>query len=156
MDRRSWHNVIIDSDQHDVPQQCRSRAVGALAGLERDDRVLLARTARNPGYWQPIGGSVEDGPDGREPPLRCVLREIVEETGWHIDPNDLDHIFDLEIDGEQGTISFFHGPAPDETLRIDHQEFVELGWFDRSEVRRLPAQPLTARFLVWWSTSQPR
>ena len=54
-----------------------------------DDRVLLLHRAQEPnkGMYSPVGGKLKV--DEGEGPHDCALREIHEETGLVIEPNDL-------------------------------------------------------------------
>jgi dATP pyrophosphohydrolase len=47
--------------------------------------ILLLERAAHPGYWQSVTGSLEAG----ETPAEAALREIAEETGIIVPPQDL-------------------------------------------------------------------
>jgi 8-oxo-dGTP diphosphatase len=53
-----------------------------LCFLTRRDKVLMLHRRRPPnrGLWNGVGGRIEAG----ETPLECVLREVEEETGFHL------------------------------------------------------------------------
>jgi 8-oxo-dGTP diphosphatase len=55
----------------------------------RDELLLLFRNKKkkdfHAGKYVPIGGRIEPG----ETPLECVIREVKEETGYHLNPQDL-------------------------------------------------------------------
>jgi len=50
-----------------------------------DLKILLLERAKHPGYWQSVTGSREEG----ESFLETAVREVQEETGLHIQPEQL-------------------------------------------------------------------
>lgn len=50
-----------------------------------DLEILLLERAKHPGYWQSVTGSRED----QESFAATALREVAEETGLRLDPNQL-------------------------------------------------------------------
>ena len=71
-------------------------AVGAVV-LREDGAVLLVRRARPPsvGSWTLPGGKVEDG----ETPERAIAREVLEETGIHVEVGAILETLVLEREG---------------------------------------------------------
>lgn len=119
--------------------------VAAYAVITDGDRVLLAHwnDTRRPSWTLP-GGGLEPG----EHPADAAVREVFEETGFHV-----------ELDGVIGVDSHviaardrFQGNGPLQALRIVYRAHVvggslrnevdgstdEAGWFTLDEVERLP------------------
>ena len=71
-------------------------AVGAVV-LREDGAVLLVRRARPPavGSWTLPGGKVEDG----ETLERAIVREVLEETGLHVEVGPIVETLVLEREG---------------------------------------------------------
>lgn len=101
-------------------------------------RILLGRregTRFASGFWNLPGGAVE----AREPLVNAAARELREETGLQVRPQDLQHIginrYDVEgLHGRAQGVNFFFlarawegEPAP-----LDHTS--ELGWFDPTNI----------------------
>lgn len=64
------------------------KPVSVLVLLHSGDEVLLLERAGHPGYWQSVTGSQE----GDEALLTTAIREVGEETGLTLQPDDLvDH-----------------------------------------------------------------
>jgi 8-oxo-dGTP diphosphatase len=71
-------------------------AVGAVV-LREDGAVLLVRRASPPavGSWTLPGGKVKDG----ETPEQAIAREVLEETGLHVDVGPIIETLVLEREG---------------------------------------------------------
>ncbi|WP_065572010.1 NUDIX hydrolase [Microbacterium oleivorans] len=118
--------------------------VAAYAVIIDDDRILLAHwnSPTRPAWTMP-GGGLDPGED----PMDAAVREVLEETGFHV-----------ELDGILGTDSQviaekdrFHGSGPIQALRIVYRAHVvggelrneedgstdEAAWFPLSEVASL-------------------
>ncbi|MDQ1126025.1 8-oxo-dGTP diphosphatase [Microbacterium sp. SORGH_AS 505] len=118
--------------------------VAAYAVVVDDDRILLAHwnSPTRPAWTMP-GGGLDPGED----PMDAAVREVLEETGFHV-----------ELDGILGTDSQviaekdrFHGSGPIQALRIVYRAHVvggelrneeegstdEAAWFPVSEVATL-------------------
>lgn len=118
--------------------------VAAYAVVVDDDRILLAHwnSPTRPAWTMP-GGGLDPGED----PMDAAVREVLEETGFHV-----------ELDGILGTDSQviaekdrFHGTGPIQALRIVYRAHVvggelrneeggstdEAAWFPVSEVATL-------------------
>ena len=73
--------------------------VAAVALISGDMILLGKRTTewngvplsadQYPGYWLLFGGGVEQG----ESPIKCALRELMEETCIEVEPHDLKYIY---------------------------------------------------------------
>jgi 8-oxo-dGTP diphosphatase len=70
---------------------------GAQALVERDGKVLLGRRKFDPGagLWDIPGGFIDE----HEHPIEALHRELREETGLEIEPNELLGIWMQEYDG---------------------------------------------------------
>jgi 8-oxo-dGTP diphosphatase len=55
---------------------------GAYAVILRGESVLLTHQARPFDEWQLPGGGIDPG----ESPIRALVREVFEETGWRVQP----------------------------------------------------------------------
>ncbi len=102
--------------------------------------LLLHRKPERGNFWQPITGSIEDG----ETPLQTAERELIEETGNHGQPQDLDlhQSFMIEsqyletkyavpiIASEIGFVVRLDGHAP---IHMDADEHDQFGWFTFAE-----------------------
>ncbi len=118
--------------------------VAAYAVIIDEDRILLAHwnSPTRPAWTMP-GGGLDPGED----PMDAAVREVLEETGFHV-----------ELDGILGTDSQviaekdrFHGSGPIQALRIVYRAHVvggelrneedgstdEAAWFSLSEVASL-------------------
>jgi 8-oxo-dGTP pyrophosphatase MutT (NUDIX family) len=113
---------------------------GVTAVVLRDQRVLLIQRSDNQA-WTPVTGIVEPG----ENPADCAVREVFEETGFHVVPSRLawvhvtspmvhangdharylDHVFRMDWVGGEPF------PADDESL--------DACWFDLAEVPDMSA-----------------
>jgi len=106
-----------------------------------DHRVLLLhRRPERGNFWQPITGSMEDG----ESPLDTARREIIEETGHHGEPEELDLLQSFMIESqflesrypapiiasEKGFVAQLSSQLP---IRIDADEHDDFGWFTFAE-----------------------
>ena len=123
--------------------------------------MLLVRTRRLPGHWQPVGGGVEPN-DGGDP-RNTATRELREELGLDLPRDALRPSLETPYDFGQGTVHFFVADLPEAAdLAVDNHEIVELRCFKLSEAVRLRAYPATRRFLQHlgrelgeWPTSEP-
>ncbi len=83
-----------------------------LCFLTRGEEVLLLRR-RNPpnrGLWNGVGGRIEPG----EVPLASVLREVREETGYHLTGARYAGVLTWEgFETPPGGLYLFTAPAPD-------------------------------------------
>lgn len=100
--------------------------------------VLLARRIEGPkipysGYWSIFAGSREPP---AEPPRVCASRELEEETGIKVLPNDL--VFCKTIYRGQNTFDIFKYnfiDIPEVNLNEEHTEY---GWFKVEELDKFP------------------
>ena len=85
--------------------------VYTLCFLTRGDEVLMLRRRRPPnqGLWNGVGGHIEPG----EPPLQSVLREVREETGFHLPSARFAGILSLSgFETPPGGLYIFTAAAP--------------------------------------------
>ncbi len=119
--------------------------VAAYAVITDGDRILLAHwNSAQRSAWTMPGGGIEPGED----PMDAAVREVREETGFHV-----------ELEGILGTHSFviaaedrIHGDGPLQALRILYRARItggalrneeggstdQAGWFTIPEVADLP------------------
>ncbi len=113
------------------------RAAASVA-IMREGRFLLVRRGRSParGLYAFPGGRCEDG----ETPADAARREVLEETGLHLDR--LDHFRDLDIPADDPAriafrLSVFRGwISGGEAVAADDADAV--GWFSLQEMPGLP------------------
>ena len=100
--------------------------------LDDDGRVLLGRRADN-GRWALITGIIDPG----EQPADAAVRECLEETGVHVLPERLtgvtvsDPIVHANGDQAQYLELTFLCRAVAGEARVNDDESLEVGWFDR-------------------------
>jgi 8-oxo-dGTP pyrophosphatase MutT (NUDIX family) len=129
------------------PRHPLHRDVAVAALLDEEDRVLLVRTRRLPGYWQPVGGGVEPG----DRSIRdAVARELREELKLELAHEALRFEISTPYDFGQGWVHFFSARLPRprvHELVPNDREIVQRRWFELSAALELPAFPATQRFL---------
>ena len=102
--------------------------------------LLLHRKPERGNFWQPITGSIEDG----ETPIQTAKREVVEETGNHGEPEDIDLRQSFMIESQYlearyrppiiaSEIGFAAQIDPGATIHMDADEHDEFGWFTFAE-----------------------
>lgn len=116
-------------------------------GLVRNGRMLVVQTNDYPDRFQPVGGHVDAG----ETDVDAAVREVSEETGWVLAPNELALTLLAPMDVGPGTLSFYLAAAPEGEPTIDAAEIADYRWVDVDEISRLPAFPGARRFFSWWS-----
>jgi 8-oxo-dGTP diphosphatase len=89
--------------KRDYPEQ---PIIGVGAVIVDRDRVLLVRRATEPlkGEWSVPGGMLELGEKLRD----GVRREVLEETGLHVEPGDVLDVFDSIFRDEQGRTQYHY------------------------------------------------
>ena len=104
----------------------------------RDGRHLLVRrggTRYRPGWLSCVAGRAEPG----ECPKRALVREIEEEIGLVVAPEDLRFSCVVHnLVGDVGWASFFFAldRLPGEPRVREPEKILEIGWFDLERVRR--------------------
>jgi len=110
--------------------------------LVHDDQriLLLHRRPERGNFWQPVTGSIEDG----ESPAECARREVLEETGQHAEPEEMDLRQSFMIESQYLASRFAVPIVADEigyvvripanaAIRIDADEHDDYGWFTFEE-----------------------
>jgi 8-oxo-dGTP pyrophosphatase MutT (NUDIX family) len=130
----------------DTPRQPSRRDVAVAALVDEKDCVLLVRTRKLPGYWQPVGGGLEPG-DGGEP-RNAATRELREELGLDLPGEALCHALTMPYDFGQGSVHFFVAEVSSAMeFEVNRQEILEGKRFRVAELVDLPTYPATRHFL---------
>jgi 8-oxo-dGTP diphosphatase len=89
--------------RRDYPEQ---PIIGVGAVVVDQERVLLVRRATEPlkGEWSVPGGMLELGEELRD----GVRREVLEETGLHVEPGEVLDVFDSIFRDEQGRTQYHY------------------------------------------------
>ncbi|WP_437803649.1 NAD(+) diphosphatase [Sorangium sp. So ce693] len=111
--------------------------------VERDDRVLLARSARfPPGRFSAVAGFVEIG----ESLEQAAAREVGEEVGVQI--RDLKYFDSQPWPFGRSLMIGFSATYAGGALTPDGHEIVEADWFSREQLPDLPPKVSIARRLI--------
>lgn len=115
--------------------------------------LMLHRSkAPNSGMYSPIGGKLE--PAIGEGPHQCAAREIEEEAGVHVKPDDLrlmGIVSEKAYEGESHWLLFLfemNRPIAHDEIRAYEMDEGTLEWLDRSNIDHLPL-PETDRRIIW-------
>jgi len=120
---------------------------GVCVGLVRAERMLVVRTRRYPEHWQPIGGRCAE----REAPRETAAREILEETGWTVDPHRLHEVLVEPMDAHAGVLTFYITQAPSNEPLVDFEEIAETRWVTKEESLALAAFAAARKFFSLWA-----
>ena len=114
--------------------------------IQRDDRILLARSPRfPPDLYSIIAGFVEPGETLEE----AVHREVREETGLSI--TNIRYLGSEPWPFPNSLMIGFVADYAGGEIVIDNNEIVSAGWFDRDHLPMLPLKMSISRALVeWW------
>lgn len=116
---RLAHHFCEVFERDPVPRDVTSLSVQVLVwrrGTDGIEVLLLKRTERDGGFWQPVTGMV----DADESPERAAARELTEETGLTGEPVSLDYVRDFRIDRE-----YVGGSGPHPWVNREHAFAVE-------------------------------
>ena len=121
-----WVWLSWKMDVWHTPYAQRSHSPGIIPGMTpippfiytlcfptRGDLVLMLHRAKAPnrGLWNGVGGHIEAG----ETPTACILREVEEETGFHLDRAHFGGILTWEgYEAPAGGLYIFTAEAPAE------------------------------------------
>jgi 8-oxo-dGTP diphosphatase len=100
---------------------------GALIALWHDGEVLLVRNSYVPYYSAP-GGYVRSNEEARA----AAVRELQEEVGLHVQPEQLVLALELTQDWEnkRDHVKIFNLDLAERPIvHIDHREVIEAAWF---------------------------
>lgn len=97
--------------------------------LDAEDRVLLLRSRHQQGWGLP-GGLLQRG----EQPSSALLRELAEEIGVVVAPDELSRSPAAVVDPGSRQVTIVHLVALSSDAIADGVEIVEVGWFSRTEV----------------------
>jgi 8-oxo-dGTP diphosphatase len=112
-----------------------SKATACAIVTDGDGRALLARRAGEPfrGYWDLPGGFLEEG----EHPLDGLRRELLEETGLEIEPQDFIGIW-MDRYGDEpdahATLNLYWTGRVIRGEASAADDVTELGWFAPDEL----------------------
>jgi 8-oxo-dGTP diphosphatase len=114
--------------------------------IVNDDNVLLVRRANPPlqGQWSLPGGLVETGETTQE----AVVREVLEETGLHIEPVKLVEVFERILRDEEGQVEY-HFVLIDYLCRVTSgdahaaSDVTDVRWAKLDELASLAVAPET-------------
>ncbi|MEX0877070.1 MAG: NUDIX domain-containing protein [Phycisphaerales bacterium] len=118
---------------------------------DKDGRVLLLHRikAPNKGLCSPIGGKLEMHTG--ESPAQCAIREIKEEAGIDVRPQDL-HLAGLiaetAFEGKTHWLLFYYRVMVPVEVVDGHMDEGELQWHHPDEIEKLPL-PGTDREIIW-------
>ena len=106
-------------------------APGAQALVERDGRVLLGRRGLDPsaGLWDIPGGFLDEGED----PLDALRRELREETGLEVEPQEFLGIW-MDRYGSAHTLNLYWTARVLSGEPEAADDVVELAWFAPDEL----------------------
>ncbi len=135
----SEHNDSADIERERYNFPARTVVVALLVDFQK--RLLLVRTHRLPRRWQPVGGGVDPEDEGLQ---NAICREVLEECGVEIPPQNFNHIFQAPYDFGTGNVHFYKAHLPSHNaLVMDTTELLEWGWFTLQEALSLPMYPAT-------------
>ncbi|MFN0072976.1 MAG: NUDIX hydrolase [Chloroflexota bacterium] len=147
--------IRFDCTRCDRPLYENSRPCAGVV-VVRDHRVLLAKRGIEPlkGYWDIPGGFLEAGED----PAAGAVRELLEETGLHIELHELLGMFvDRYGAGDHALFTlniYFLADAPDGEPQPE-DDVAELAWFGRYELPDALAFPHLRLVLQRWLEREP-
>jgi NAD+ diphosphatase len=111
--------------------------------IERDDALLLARSARFPGaFFSVLAGFVEPGESLEE----AVHREVMEETG--ITVKNIRYFGSQPWPFPDSLMIGFTAQYESGEIKIDGEEIVEAGWYRVDSLPQLPGKVSIARQLI--------
>ena len=125
--------------------------VGVGGIIVRDGTVLLVQRGREPlkGYWSVPGGAVNTGERLED----AMLREVMEETGLHVEPLFLAAVFERLMPDEAGGMEY-HYVLMDYVCHVVAGEAAagddaaDLAWFQLDEIENLRMTPGTYEVIV--------
>ena len=109
-----------------------------LCYIEQNGKYLMLNRNKkendlNKGKWIGIGGKFEPG----ETPEECLVREVLEETGFELKEYTFHGIIHFRSDKEDEEMYLYTAKAPVDATPINCDEGT-LAWIDKDEVLNLP------------------
>lgn len=115
-----------------------------IVAVIREDKILLARSARYPGVYSVIAGFVEPGETFED----CINRELHEEVG--ITVNNIKYFGNQPWPFPDSLMVAFTAQYAQGNIEIDNKEIIDAGWFSASELPSIPPKVSIARQLIDW------
>ena len=118
---------------------------GALVAIWYDGQILLVKNSYVP-YFSLPGGYVHSHETGRQ----AALRELREETGIRVAPDDLESIIDEhhQWEGKREHIEIFDLDVKERPhVQVDNREVVRAEFFSPGEALKLPLFPPIRRVI---------
>lgn len=115
-----------------------------IVAVIKDDKILLARSARFPGIYSVIAGYVEPGESLEE----CIHRELQEEVGIAV--TDIQYFGNQPWPFPDSLMVAFTARYARGNITVDNQEIIDAGWFSADELPAIPPKISIARQLIDW------
>lgn len=128
------------NDGRNYPADLPRHSVSVGAAVIRDDGRILAIKRRDNGAWVQPGGVVELDEDPRD----AVRREVLEETGVHIEPQALTGVYK---NMRRGIVSLVFRCRPLAGEAHPTDEASDVAWFDRDGLIRHMSEAFAIRLL---------
>ena len=117
--------------------------------LYKDQALLIKNSYKR--YWTLPCGGISKG----ESPLEAAIREVEEEVGLFLDPEQLELIQEListEEYKEDRIHLFMYRFKHKPTVRIDHKEVEDFAWVNKTQLAQYsvfkPIQPIVESYLT--------
>lgn len=115
-----------------------------IVAVIREDKILLARSARFPAVYSVIAGFVEPGETFED----CINRELQEEVG--ITVTNIKYFGNQPWPFPDSLMVAFTAQYAQGNITIDNKEIIEAGWFSARELPSIPPKVSIARQLIDW------
>ncbi|WP_433188708.1 NUDIX hydrolase [Actinoallomurus sp. CA-150999] len=127
-------------EKHGYPASLPRHSVSAGAAVVREDGRILAIKRADNGAWVQPGGIVELDEDPRD----AVRREVLEETGVHVEPEVLTGVYK---NMKRGIVSLVFRCRPLSGEPHPTEEAAAVAWLDRDAVTGRMAEAFAVRLL---------
>lgn len=130
--------------EYDGQRRHEQRITARVLVLDPDDHILLLEDSDlgapgAPSFWLTPGGGLE----GTETPESAAIRELLEETGLVVDPD--------QLQGPLGTRTVVHGYSDKVVIQDEVFFVVRSTRFEPSATALTPDEQATLRSTRWWS-----